>query len=175
MTGHTVLAVPVPALDQVVRDRTAFYDRSFVSSDPAFVHAHVTVLGPGLSRPTPADLALVSTIARETTSFEVTFSEVGEFPDGLLHLVPTVADDLRTLTSRLAEAFPATPPGGGLFPDSTPHLTLDQRSGSVTPETVRATVAHLLPLTVTVERIDLQWWSSGDCRLLETFPLGGRT
>lgn len=28
--GQTVLAVPVPALDEVVRERTAFYDASFL-------------------------------------------------------------------------------------------------------------------------------------------------
>lgn len=30
--GHTVLAVPVRALEEVVRERTAFYDASFLSA-----------------------------------------------------------------------------------------------------------------------------------------------
>jgi len=49
--GNTVLAVPVPELDEVVRERTAFYDASFVSSDPGFTHAHITVLGPWVTEP----------------------------------------------------------------------------------------------------------------------------
>jgi len=39
--------VPLPALDDVVRERTAFYDASFVSRDPGFAHAHITLLAPG--------------------------------------------------------------------------------------------------------------------------------
>jgi len=42
--GHSVLVVPVPALEEYVRARTAHYDASFVSADPAWVHAHLTVL-----------------------------------------------------------------------------------------------------------------------------------
>lgn len=44
--GHSVIAFPVPELDPWVRARTEHYDPSFVSSDPDFVHAHITVLGP---------------------------------------------------------------------------------------------------------------------------------
>ena len=46
MTGHSVLQLPVPALEGWVRDRTAHYDAGFVSADPRFGHAHVTALGP---------------------------------------------------------------------------------------------------------------------------------
>ncbi|WP_202977919.1 hypothetical protein [Nocardioides daphniae] len=44
--GHSVLQVPVPPLEEWVRERTAFYDTDYVSTDPAFTHAHVTALGP---------------------------------------------------------------------------------------------------------------------------------
>ena len=54
--GHTVLAVPAPALEPFVRERTARYDASFVSADPAFSHAHLTILAPWLPSPTAADL-----------------------------------------------------------------------------------------------------------------------
>ncbi len=53
MSGHTCLAVPVPALEDWVRERTAHYDPSFVSTDPGFAHAHLTLLAPpGPSRRT---------------------------------------------------------------------------------------------------------------------------
>ena len=61
--GHTVLAVPVPALDEMIRERTAFYDSSFVSADPEFVHAHITLLGPWTERPNAEDLDCVARIA----------------------------------------------------------------------------------------------------------------
>ena len=38
--GHSVLAVPVPALDDWVRERTRGHDPAWVSTDPGFVHAH---------------------------------------------------------------------------------------------------------------------------------------
>ncbi|WP_446665812.1 2'-5' RNA ligase family protein [Flexivirga sp. B27] len=172
--GHTVLAVPVPALEAVVRERTAFYDASFVSADPGFAHAHITVLGPWVPEPTIEDLATVAEISADTTCFDVKLERVEEFPNGLLHLPPVPDDELRALTARLAAAFPEHPPYGGAFGDVAPHLTLDQRSATVTRESVRERVAHLLPAAVTVDRIDLQWWANDDCRLLQSFPLRPR-
>lgn len=173
--GHTVLAVPVPALETVVRRSTAGYDPSFVSTDPGFAHAHITVLAPWAPEPQVDDLARVAEIAGETPAFMVILERIEEFPDGLLHLRPEPEDGLRGLTRRLAEAFPAYPPYGGAFDDVVPHLTLDQRSETVTPEAVHARVAHLLPVAAEVDRVDLQWWASGDCRLLRTFRLKSDT
>lgn len=169
--GHSVLAVPVPALDDVVRERTACYDASFVSADPGFVHAHITLLAPWVRRPSAADLARVAGIAEAAGPFAVRLAQVGEFLDGVLYLRPEPDSQLRELTSRLVAAFPQFPPYGGQYGDVAPHLTLDRRSATVTPATVRASVRHLLPLTVTVDRIDLQWWANHDCRRLHTWPL----
>ncbi len=44
--GHHVLVVPVPRLEAFVLERTRHYDDSFVSTDAAFVHAHITLLAP---------------------------------------------------------------------------------------------------------------------------------
>ncbi|HET7736499.1 MAG TPA: 2'-5' RNA ligase family protein [Nocardioidaceae bacterium] len=172
--GHTVLAVPVPALESEVRERTAFYDPTFVSSDPRFVHAHITLLAPWVSRPTDADLATVAAIARGTRPFDVVLSEVAEFPDGVIHLVPEPQDPLRRLTARISAAFPETPPYQGVYDEVVPHLTLDRRSQEVTPAVVHRRVAHLLPAAVPVTRIDLQWWANDDCRVLHTWRLGAR-
>lgn len=171
LPGHTVLAVPVPALDAVVRERTSFYDASFVSRDPGFVHAHVTVLAPWVPHPAEAETAVVATIARDTPAFEVKLADLGVFPDGVVHLRPEPDGPLRRLTSRLAAAFPDFPPYGGRYDDPAPHLTLDRLSASVTLESVRARIDTIVPATVAVDRIDLQWWTNDDCRLLATFPL----
>jgi 2'-5' RNA ligase len=170
--GHTVLAVPVLALEEVVRERTAFYDASFLSADPGFVHAHITLLAPWADRPADADLGRVARIAQATASFDVKLAQVGEFPDGVFYLHPEPDGELRELTASLAAAFPDHPPYGGGYGDVVPHLTLDRRSATVTAATVRASVARLLPLTVTVDRIDLQWWANHDCRRLRSWPLG---
>lgn len=167
-----MLAVPVPELDDVVRERTTFYDASFVSRDPGFAHAHITLLAPWVTEPSAGDLLKVGRLACETGPFEVTLAEIGEFPDGVIHLRPAPDGPLRDLTARLTAAFPGYPPYGGRYGDVAPHLTLDRRSADVTPGTVRGTVAHLLPVTLTVDRIDLQWWANHDCRLLRSWRFG---
>jgi 2'-5' RNA ligase len=136
--GHTVLAVPVPALEEVVRERTAFYDASFLSTDPDFVHAHITLLAPWVDRPAAADLARVARIARAAAPFDVKLARVGEFPDGVLYLHPEPDGQLRELTSCLVAAFPGFAPYGGRYGDVIPHLTLDRRSATVTPATHQA-------------------------------------
>jgi len=162
----------VPELDDVVRERTAFYDASFVSRDRSFAHAHITLLAPWVTDPAADDLSRVARIASQAGPFEVTLAEIGEFPHGVIYLRPAPDMALRELTARLAAEFPDWPPYGGQYEGVVPHLTLDRRSASVTPATVRATVAHLLPVTVTVQRIDLQWWANHDCRLLRSWTLG---
>lgn len=171
--GHTVLAVPVPALEEVVTARTAHYDASFLSPDPDFVHAHITVLAPWMTAPTEADLARVARVAAEAEPFEIALTEIGEFPDGVLYLRPEPDAPLRALTARLAAEFPDHSPYAGRYGDVVPHLTLDRRSAEVTPELVHRWVDHLIPLTLTVDRIDLQWWANHDCRLLDRWFLGG--
>ncbi|MFT4265524.1 MAG: 2'-5' RNA ligase family protein [Nocardioides sp.] len=171
-TGHTVLAVPVPELEAWVRERTAFYDASFVSADPDFVHAHVTILGPWIAAPAAADLAAVAEIARSSAPFAFGLAEIEEFPDGLLHLRPDPAGPFGELTARLTEAFPGHPPYGGAFGDVVPHLTLDRRSAAVTPAWLRASLGEVLPATCRAARIDLQWWGNHACRRLATWPLG---
>ena len=149
--GHTVLAVPVAALDELVRERTAFYDPSFLSADPEFAHAHITLLGPWAERPGAQDLGCVARIAAAAGPFSVKLAEVNEFPDGVIYLRPEPDSQLRELTSRLVAAFPQYPPYGGQYPDVVPHLTLDRRSATVTPATVSASVSHLLPLNISVD------------------------
>lgn len=172
-TGHSVLAVPVPVLDDVVRRRTAFYDPSFVSADPDFVHAHITLLAPWLPAPTPRDLETVAAIAAAASPTEVTLARVEAFPDGgVIHLVPEPDEPFRKLTAALAAEFPQCPPYGGQFPDPVPHLTLDHPAGGVTVAEVEQRLAGLLPVTLRLERIDLQWWANHDCRRLRTWRLG---
>lgn len=171
--GHTVLALPVAPLDDVVRARTEFYDASFVSSDPGFVHAHITVLGPWVRNPQQRDLDVVAGIARSTPPLTFTFDGLEEFPDGLIHLPPRPDQPIRDLTARLARAFPDHPPYEGRFPDPIPHLTLDRLSEDVDMASVARTVAHLLPLHIVVDRLDLQWWANDDCRLVHSWPLAG--
>ncbi len=179
--GHTVLAVPVPGLDGWVRERTRGYDPAWVAADPAFVHAHVTVLAPWLVAPGPRDLARVGTLVGAVPAFEARLGDVAVFADGLVHLRPEPREAFAGLTRVVAQAYPDHPPYGGRHggPDSVqPHLSLDvvgpgpaPHDRPVTPASVSSDLAGLVPLTTRVERVDLQWWQEGRCRLLRSFPL----
>ena len=170
--GHSVLAVPVPALDDVVRTRTARYDSSYVSADPSFTHAHITLLGPWLDAPTDDDLLAVAGVLLEQPAFAFELAEVGEFPDGTLHLVPEPAAPFARLTGRLAEVFPQTPPYGGRYAEVVPHLTLEHRATGATAVALRGELGPRLPVRARAERVDLQWWANHDCHVRHSWGLG---
>ncbi len=174
MSGHSVLQVPVPALEAWVRDRTDHYDRSFVSTDPRFGHAHITVLGPFDPRPTPADLAAVAALAARTPPLRVRLAHLAQFPNGIIHLVPDPADPLRDLTARLVEAFPAWPPYAGEFgTDVRPHLTVDAASDTVDLASTAALLADVVPVVADLDRLQLAWWESGRCHVMAEWALTG--
>jgi 2'-5' RNA ligase superfamily protein len=170
--AHTVLVVPVPELEAFVVERTQHYDASFLSADPAFVHAHITALGPFLYAPTAEELARVGAIAAATTAFEFTLDRVAEFDDGLLHLTPEPDAPFRTLTRRLAAAFPQCPPYAGAFPDPVPHLTLDQCAPGIDRASVRATLGAVLPARCRADRLALHHYDNHDCRVVADWKLG---
>ncbi|WP_244932207.1 2'-5' RNA ligase family protein [Nocardioides sp. W7] len=170
--GHAVLQLPVPALEPFVRGRHEFYDPGFVSADPAFVHAHITALGPFLPEPTPADRHRVARVVASTPPFDFVLGQVATFPNGIIHLVPDPLRPFQELTMRLFEAFPACPPYAGRYDEVLPHLTLDLRSEAVSEDSTRAALQHLLPVRCRAERLDLAWWEDGGCRVLDSWPLG---
>ena len=170
--GHSVIAVPVPELEGYVRARTAHYDASFLSTDPGFLHAHITLLGPWLPAPTATDLAVVERLLRRVAPFETTLAQVSSFPDGLLHLRPEPDAPFCALTQALTAAFPQCPPYAGRFPDPVPHLTLDQSAPGISADSVAAALGGLLPARLRVDRVDLQWWANHGCRVLHTWKLG---
>lgn len=173
MPGHTVLQLPVPALDGWVVERTRLYDDRFVSTDPAFGHAHITALAPFAPDPTPAQLAAVADIAARTAPITVLLDEIGEFPDGIIHLRPEPDLPLRTLTDALVTAFPGFPPYEGRFgPRVDPHLTLDAASDEVSVASTRRLLGDVVPLTCTLAELQLAWWESARCHVVASWPLG---
>lgn len=174
MSGHTVLQLPVPPLEAWVVERTRFYDDGFVSTDPAFGHAHITALAPFDPDPTPSQLAVVAGIAARTEPITVRLEEIGQFPDGVIHLRPETDTALRALTDVLVDAFPDFPPYEGRFgPRVDPHLTLDAASAEVSVGTTRRLLGDVVPVTCTLTELQLAWWESGRCHALARWSLGG--
>lgn len=172
MRGHTVLQLPVPPLEGWVRERTRHHDAGFVSADPAFGHAHITALAPFAPAPTPDQLATVAAIAAATAPITVRLAEIGQFPDGIIHLRPEPDGDLRALTEALVAAFPEHPPYEGRFgPRPQPHLTLDAAADGVDVGTTRALLGDLVPVTCTLRLLQLAWWESGRCHVVRQWPL----
>lgn len=168
VTGHGVLLAPVPALEPWVRARTAFYDPSFVSRDPAFAHAHVTILAPF-----PLDrLDAAARVAASTEPFDVMLKRVERFPDGLIHLAPEPVDALRALTDAARAELPEVEPYWGRIHDPSPHLTLDRESDAVSIESTRASLGAVIPCAVRVDRLLVTWWESDACRTVAAFRLG---
>ncbi|WP_408895850.1 2'-5' RNA ligase family protein [Nocardioides sp. R1-1] len=171
--AHTVLVVPVPALEDYIRARWEHYDPRWVSRDPAFTHAHITALAPFLAAPSDAELARVAAIARTTAALDFVLDEVSAFADGIVHAVPSPAAPFAELTARLWREFPECPPYAGEFADVVPHLTLDRVGPTVSLASVSAALAGVLPARARAERLELHRYAEGDCRVLASWPLGG--
>lgn len=172
--GHTVLAVAVEPLQDYVRARTAHYDAAYLSSDPTFGQAHVTLLAPWVRRPSRSELDRVAAVLAGHRAFDVVLADVRVFPDGIVHARTHPDLPLRALTGSLATEFPEHPPYGGRFgEDVVPHVTLDALGPGVTVESVAADVAGLLPARCPVRTVQLQWWQAGDCHVMHEWALSG--
>ena len=173
MPGHSVLQLPVAPLEAWVRARTAHYDPGFVSADPRFGHAHITALGPFDPAPGAATLATIAGVASSTAPIRVRLGELAQFPNGVIHLVPDPGHRLRDLTARLVAAFPDWPPYAGEFGDDVqPHLTVDAVSPEVGLDSTRALLAGVVPVDCVLDRLQLAWWESGACRVMQEWRLG---
>lgn len=170
--GHTVLAVPVPELNDFVRARTAHYDQDYVAEDPRFGQAHITILAPWVRRPTAADLSAVAQVAAQTAAFDYRLSELDTFPDGTIHLVPEPVDAFAAFTAEVVEIFPEYPPYAGQFPRVTPHVTLDAVGPTITQHDVSVMLGDLVPLTARAESLQLQWWQAEHCHVQHIWHLG---
>jgi hypothetical protein len=171
--GHSVIVVAVPPLEDLVRRRTRAYDDAYLSTDPTFAHAHVTLLGPFVD-PAGLSASMLSTVAQVLLRhhpFTACFAEVARFPDGMIHLLPDDEEPFRRLTADLADAFPDHPPYGGRYVDPRPHVTLDRVGPEVDLDTVRDWVADLVPVRVEVRTAQLSWYEQHGCRTLATWVL----
>lgn len=169
--GHHVLVVPVPRLEPFVVARTRHYDRSFLSGDPSFVHAHVTLLAPWLAEPTAADLERVAKTAAAAEPFRFRLADLRVFAGGTIYLDPVPAAPFAALTEELVAAFPQCPPYEGRFAP-VPHLTVDHLAGGVTVAQTRAALAGLVPADCRADRIALQWYANDGCRTVAEWALG---
>lgn len=166
LPGHAVLLVDVPPLEAWVRERTAFYDADWVSADPDFAHAHITVLAP-----CPPDEGLLRTVAASVEPFTYRLAKVETFSGGTIYLAPEPDDGFRQLHEAARAAAPDVRPYWGQFVPA-PHLTLDRIGQGVDVASTRTLLGDTVPATARAERLWLTWWQAGNCRVLASAPLG---
>lgn len=166
--GHAVLQVSVPALERWSIGRAQHYDPSFISGDPEFRHAHITVLAP-LQRWDPV---AIGEIAARTRPFDYSLSRVEVFADGIIHLRPEPDEAFRRLAAAAQLAHPGARPNGG--PSPTPHLTLDAVAEGVSVASTRTALAAVLPAQCIANELDLVWYEANNCHLIRRWALGGK-
>lgn len=163
--GHAVLQVAVPQLEAWIRERVAFYDDAFISAEPDFAHAHITLLAPMYQWSADA----IAATAANTRAFDFVLREVSVFPDGFIHLVPDPDSHFRRLARRLWDAHPEVVPFGAPAPD--PHLTLDLVSDRVSVAGTRAALDGIIPAHCRAHEIELVWYEAGHCHTIDRWTL----
>ncbi len=172
---HTLLAVPVPSADPLVRRLTAKWEPSYALGGVDDVHAHVTVLGPFV--PVEAVDEQLDATLREvyeaTSPFDFRLEEVRVFSGSVVYLAPEPADRFAQLTADAVKAFPGYPPYGGKFDAVVPHMTL----GPIwSPEMERALVAAgiaAVPIDATANEVRLILNDDRSFHTIGRYPFGG--
>ena len=172
---HTVLYVPVPALEPYIRWRHEEEGPEWLSPDPGHTHAHVTLLGPfapesDLTAGLDADLA---GLFAAVPAFGFVLEEVRVFPSGLVHLHPEPAAGFADLTAALTARYPAYPPYAGEFAP-VPHLSLCALGPGRDLALVHDELRHLLPVRALAHEVHLVSYEPHGTRVLRTYPLGAR-
>lgn len=165
--GHAVLQVGVPELEDWIVARTRHYDARYLSSDPRFRHAHITVLAP--LRRGECDLAAMARIAASTAAFDFALRDLAVFANGCIHLPPFPDAPFRELTRRAWAAHPTAVPNGA--PDPAPHLTVDMIGPAVTLASTRALLDDVIPVVCRARALELVWYQAGNCHLLERWQM----
>lgn len=171
--AHSLLMVPVPDLDPVVRRRLELCAPEHLPLQGDDTAAHITLLAPFGSREEVTDgvLAELSRFFSDVTPFDYKLTRVSRFPGGTVYVTPEPAAPFRQLTLGLTRRFPEHPPYAGAFDDVVPHLSVPLLPGEDVAD-VEAELAGRLPVTVRAQEASLYWWEDGACGTLETFPFG---
>jgi len=171
--GHTVIQLPVPPLEPLVREHLASRVPPVLPSDSGVACAHITLLGPFVGEHDVDDtlMAELTDFFARVSPFDYELVDVRRFPDGTVYLAPHPEAPFQRLTEELAAKYPAWPPYGGAFPDVIPHVSL----GSTSLGELQTALASLIPVPVRAAEAHLTWWSTTSVRTLARFSMDGAT
>lgn len=122
---HTLLAVPVPEADALVRRLASEWEPTYDLGSVDDIQAHITVLGPFVPIDEVDDHLhdrLRQHCAKKRV-FPYRLAQVALFAENVVYLAPEPAQTFRELTLDAEAAFPGYPHYGGKFA-ITPHMTV---------------------------------------------------
>ena len=166
----SALIVPVPEAEPAVGRWRERFDPSASLGVPA----HVTVLFPFISGDDVDDATLdeIERLMSRISPFTAEFRDV-ERHDGMVWIRPVPEAPFRALTAAVWDRWPDHPPYQGRFDDVIPHLTIaEEASGPVPPDAVEDVSRHL-PITTSVDTVELIAFVDGQWITLADFRLGG--
>lgn len=165
---YTVLQAPVACFEDLVRPRWERWAPDYCRDEPG-VLSHVSLLVPFLParRLTDRTLSALAETVGAHAEFDVEFSRLGRFPDGLVHALPEPVEPWTRLAASLADRFPAVAAEAMTSP---PHLSLDYapRAEDLAPEA-------RLPRRDWVRVVELVSYRPRGCEVLASFPLSAPT
>lgn len=171
--AHSLLLIPVPEAEFVVRPRLDRRSPEYLPPGPDETTAHITLLGPFADRGA-VDHGLISELQEffaDVLPFAFALTGISQFPGGTTYLSPDPAGPFRQLTHELHRHFPEFPPYGGAFDDVVPHLSVPILAGEEVDK-LRFELAPRLPISAHAREAALYWWEPGASRTLETFTFG---
>lgn len=172
--AHSVLEIPVPDLDPVVRPRLERRSPAEVPADPHDTVAHISLLGPfvALTDLTEGVLDELTRFFSDVTSFGYVLTGVHVSPGGTAYVAPNPAAPFRHLAHELSRLFPEHASSGpaGLL-DAVPHVTVPLLDGE-DADALEHLLGPRFPLSTVAREAALYWWEPGACRTLATFPFG---
>src|SRR5680860_666 len=175
--AHSLLLIPVPEAESVVRTTLERHSPEYLSPDPDETTAHITILNPfadldsideGLIFELRGFFADVLPFTFRLTSIcDLTSSSTS----GTTYLSPEPAAPFRMLTHELCRHFPEFPPYGGRFEEVVPHLSVPIPDGEAV-DNLRFELESRLPIVAHAREAALYWREPRASRTLETFPFG---
>ena len=168
--AHSLLLIPVPELEFVVRPRLERRSPERLPLDEDEVIAYITLLGPFADLDAIDDglISELQSFFSDVLPFGFELTGISTFPGGATYLSPEPATPFRQLTHELTRLFPEY---AGGFTDVVPHLIVPMPAGEDV-EQLRFEVGPRLPISAHAREAALYWWEPHHRRILETFTFG---
>jgi 2'-5' RNA ligase len=171
----TALVILVPESEPLVQSFRQRYDPVAAVGMPA----HITLLYPFKHGDQVNDMLLdeLKLLFGSSAPFHFSLVDARRFP-GVLYLTPEPAPRFKELTRAIVERYPETPPYGGAFSDTFPHLTVahgacEEELYRIERELCRAS-SGVLPIQAYAGEVWLVEKREGRWHRHTSFPLGGR-